>query len=121
MNKFDAMFKEMAEAGMSESEFLAQFKKAQIAVEDEYAKEAWLEEVDDAEEDLVEAMIGYLETIFDFDLESEETVALEEKVHDCTEMMIKLKETNDKLEKKNLSNKDAEDVILDFVRMLEKM
>lgn len=121
MNKFDAMFKEMAEAGMSESEFLTQFKKAQAAAEDEYAKEAWLEDIQDAEDDLVESMQYYLETIFDTNLESEDRVELEEKVHNCTEMMIKLKETNDKLEKKNLSNKDAEDIILDFVRMLEGM
>lgn len=118
-NRFDDMFKEMAGAGMTSDEVLAQFKEAQAAAEKEYAHEAWLEDVKSAENDLIESMAIYIETIFEMEMDDKEYSELKDRVRETTQVMMKLKETNDQIENnKDLDVRDVDKVIKRFVDLL---
>lgn len=119
MNKFDEMFREMAGAGMTSDEVLAQFKEAQAAAREEEAKKAWLENVRWAENDLIDAMAIYIETIFDMEMEDKEYDELRNRVQETTQIMKELKEANDKIENdEDLDMRDVDKVIKRFVDLL---
>lgn len=119
MNKFDDMFREMAGAGMTSDEVLAQFKEAQAAAQKEEEKKTWLENVKWAENDLIESMAIYIETIFDMEMEEKEYNELRDRVRETTRLMKELKEANDKIENdEDLDMRDVDKIIKRFVDLL---